>query len=278
MEEESKELVLSNVEDGVGSIIFNCPEHLNAFDLNLARQFLHAVEFFGKDETVRAVVIRGAGRVFSAGGDVKEMLSNFQEGKDRAAYFRSPLAAFNKMSLSLRNIPKPVLAAVHRAVAGAAFNLMLACDLKIAEEGTLFTQAFIKVGLSPDLGGTYFLPRLVGYARACELTMLPTEIDAKTALDWGLINWVVPADTFEDEVRKIAGKLADGPSLAIGRTKSLLNQAYDRSLAEQMEAERLAQIENAASEDFEEGLKAFLEKRQPRFYNHEVSKKRGHVA
>ena len=267
MQEKSGELVLSNVEGSVGYITFNRPEHLNVFNLNLAERFLHVVETFSKDVTVRAVVIRGAGRAFSAGGDVKEMLNDVREGKDRAAYFRKPLSAFHRMALSLRNLPKPVMAAVHGAVAGVAFNLMLACDLRMAKEGTRFAQAFVRIGLSPDGGGTYFLPRLVGYARACELIMLPTEIDVKTALNWGLLNWVVPADIFEDEVRKTAERLANSPGLAMGRTKSLLNQTYDRSLADQMEAERLAQIENAASGDFEEGLKAFVEKRPPRFYN-----------
>jgi 2-(1,2-epoxy-1,2-dihydrophenyl)acetyl-CoA isomerase len=199
---------------------------------------------------------------------VKEMLNDVQEGRDRAAYFRSPLAAFHRIVLSLKSIPKPILVAVHGVVAGFAFNLMLACDLKIAKEGTRFTQAFAKIGLSPDGGGTYFLPRLVGYARACELTMLPTEIDTKTALDWGLVNWVVPADAFDNQVKTTAERLARGPTLAMGRAKVLLSQTYDRSLADHLEAERLAQIENAASVDFEEGLRAFSEKRQPDFHCH----------
>jgi 2-(1,2-epoxy-1,2-dihydrophenyl)acetyl-CoA isomerase len=268
MGKESEELVLNHVESGVGYITINRPRSLNAFNLDLAEMFISILEDYEKDGTVRAIVLRGAGRVFSAGGDVKEMLNDVREGTDRAAYFRSPLATFHRIVLSLRSIPKPVLAAVHGVVAGFAFNLMLACDLRIAEEGTRFTQAFVRIGLSPDGGGTYFLPRLVGHARACELTMLPTEIDAKTALDWGLINWVVPADTFEDQVKKTAESLALSPALAIGRAKALMNQTYDRSLADQMEAERLAQIENASNEDFEEGLRAFSEKRQPDFQRH----------
>lgn len=263
--EEKPKLVATNIEHNVGYIVFNRPVFLNAFNLDLAQQFLHAIEAFREDENVRAVVVKGAGKVFSAGGDVKEMLRNVAEGQDRAAFFRSPLAAFNKMVLSLRNIPKPVLAAVHGAVAGVGFNVMLACDLRIAMEGTSFTQAFISVGLSPDGGGTYFLPRLIGYARSCELAMLPTELDAETALKWGLINWIAPADTFEAETKRTAERLADAPTAAIGRAKCLLNQTYERSLEEQMEAERLAQVENAACRDFEEGLRAFVEKRQPRF-------------
>ena len=203
--------------------------------------------------------------MFSAGGDVREMLGYVEEGIDRAAYFRKPLAAFNRMALSLRELPKPVLMAVHGAVAGVAFNLMLAGDLRLAEENTRFAQAFIKIGLSPDGGGTWFLPRLVGYARACELTMLPTEIDAGTALNWGLVNWLAPAETFDDKVREIADRLASGPQQAMEKTKLLLNSAGDHSLTEHMEIERLAQVENASHPDFEEGLRAFLEKRSPRF-------------
>lgn len=262
---ESEGLVLSRVESGVGHITINRPESLNAFNLDLAERFLSVLRDYGRDGAVRAVVLRGAGRVFSAGGDVKEMLRDVREGKDRAAYFRQPLAAFHRIVLSLRSLQKPVLAAVHGVVAGFAFNLMLSCDLRIAQEGTRFVQAFVRVGLSPDGGGTYFLPRLVGHARACELTMLPAEIDAVKALDWGLVNWVVPAEAFEGRVRETAAELARGPALAIGRAKALLTRAQDRQLADHMEAERLAQIENAACADFEEGLLALSEKRRPDF-------------
>ncbi len=267
MSKNLEELVHSNVENSVGYITFNRPESFNTFNLTLATEFLDIVDKFGKDETVRAIVIKGNGKVFSAGGDIKEMLNDIQVGDDRAAYFRSPLTAFGKMNQSLREITKPVLAAVHGSVAGVAFNLMLSCDFRIAEESTRFTQAFVKIGLSPDGGGTYFLPRLVGYARACELTMLPTEINAKKALDWGLINWIASSNSFENEIRKIAERLAASPTLVIGRTKTLLNRSYDYSLAEQMEEERLTQIQNAASENFEEGLKAFIDKRHPKFSN-----------
>jgi 2-(1,2-epoxy-1,2-dihydrophenyl)acetyl-CoA isomerase len=130
---------------------------------------------------------------------------------------------------------------------------------------TRFAQAFIRLGLSPDGGGTWFLPRLVGYARACELTLLPTELDAATALAWGLINWVVPEGDFEARVRDTALRLASGPAVGMARAKALLNSAYERDLASQIEAERLAQVENAASTDFEEGITAFIEKREARF-------------
>jgi len=261
---KSEKLVLIDIDDGVGTLTLNRLTALNAFNLELAEEFIRGVDFLKEKAAVRAIVICGAGRVFSAGGDVREMLSNVESG-DRAAYFRAPLAAFHRMSLAVRCATKPVLASVHGAVAGVAFNLMLACDLRIAAEGTRFTQAFVRLGLSPDGGGTYLLPRLVGHARATELTMLPTEISAETALAWGLINWVVPADALEAETKTIAAKLAQGPSVALGRLKDLMNRAENDALAEHMEKERLAQVENAATEDFEEGLRAFMEKRKPNF-------------
>lgn len=265
MGDQSSLLVLSRVDGAVGTVSLNRPESLNAFNLDLARQFIQTVEDFGRNDDVRVVVVRGEGKVFSAGGDIREMLGYVRDGTDRAAYFRKPLTAFGEMVMAVRSIPKPVLAAVHGAVAGAAFNVMLACDLKLAEEKTRFTQAFIKIGLSPDAGGTWFLPRLVGYARACELAMLPTEIDAATAKEWGLINWTVPAEGFESRLKEITEALVNSPREAIGRAKSLLYNDYDRGLEEHMEAERLAQVDNAASPDFEEGLTAFVEKRKPKF-------------
>lgn len=267
MDEKPSELVLSQVEGNIGNILLNRPKYLNAFNHCLAEGFLRAMRSLEDESSVRAIVIRGVGSVFSAGGDVKEMLRDVSRGKDRAAYFRTPLAAFNEMAMRVRNIHKPVLVAVHGAVAGVAFNLMLACDLRIAEEHTRFSQAFIKLGLSPDGGGTYHLPRLVGYARACELTMLPTQIDAQTALQWGLVNWIVPAHEFDEKIKSVAKSLVDGPASAISRTKKLLNQSHDNTLPEHMELERLAQVENAAEDDFEEGLRAFVEKRQPVFHS-----------
>ena len=265
MDTTSAGAVAWRVEGKIGHVTLNRPDRLNAFDLELANQFLEALERFRRDGEVRVVVVRGAGRVFSVGGDVREMSDDVERKKDPAAYFRAPLATFHKMTLAIRELPKPVLAVVHGAVAGVAFNVMLACDLRLAAAGTRFTQAFVKLGLSPDGGGTFFLPREVGYARACELAMLPTQLDAATAQSWGLVNWVVAPEALEDEAAKISGRLAAGPSSALARMKALLNQSETRSLADQLVAERLAQVDNSASPNFGEGLKAFLQKREPRF-------------
>lgn len=265
MDRTSEAPVARSVEGKIGHLTLNRTDRLNAFNLELANQFLEGLESFRRDNQVRVVVLRGAGRVFSVGGDVREMAGDVEQGKDRAAYFRAPLATFHKMVLAIRELPKPVLAVVQGAVAGVAFNVMLACDLRLAAAGTRFTQAFVKLGLSPDGGGTFFLPREVGYARACELAMLPTQLDAQAAQSWGLINWVVAPEALDAEAAKIAERLAAGPASALGRMKALLNQSGSQSLAEQLEAERLAQIDNSASPDFPEGLRAFLEKREPRF-------------
>jgi 2-(1,2-epoxy-1,2-dihydrophenyl)acetyl-CoA isomerase len=256
--------VLVDAEDGVATVTLNRPARLNAFDVEMAERLTRALEDAAADAKVRAVVLRGAGRIFSAGGDVRAMLEALGSG-DRAAYFDQPLAAFHRAALALRSVPKPVLASVHGAVAGVAFNLVLHSDLRIAAEGTRFAQAFVRLGLSPDGGGTWTLPRLVGPARAAELTMLPTELDARTARDWGLVNWVVPAAELEAETARRARELADGPTLALGRMKRLLAAAAAAPLGEQLDAERRAQVDNAASADFEEGVTAFLEKRPPRF-------------
>lgn len=259
------ELLTERTEHGVAYLTLNRPDCLNAFSLAVAEQLSAALSDCARDPAIRAVVLRGEGRVFSAGGDVKRMLADVTKGEDPAAYFRAPLSSFHAAVLAVRDLPKPVLAAVHGAVAGFAWNLVLACDLVLAQQGTRFAQAFIRLGLSPDGGGTFFLPRLVGYARACELTMLPTEIDADQARAWGLVNWVVPADAFHAKVEEIAGQLATGPAPAIARVKRLLNQQLRSDLGRQLDAERAAQIENSGGDDFREGLTAFVEKRPPDF-------------
>jgi 2-(1,2-epoxy-1,2-dihydrophenyl)acetyl-CoA isomerase len=256
---------LLSLEDHVATITLNRPTMLNAFNLTMAQLLLDTLDQLNRDSDVRAITIRGAGKVFSAGGDIDEMLGDVRRGEDRAAYFREPLSAFGEIVLALRRIPKPVLAAVHGAVAGVAFNIMLACDLIIAVDTTRFTQAFVKIGLSPDGGGTWFLPRLVGCARAAELALLPTILDATTACEWGLVNWVETEDGFDARVKEVTGRLAAGPATAMARAKSLLNRAMEQDLERHVEAERLAQVANSASPDFEEGLSAFKEKREPRF-------------
>jgi len=257
-------LILISEQNGIGTLTLNRPEAMNTPNLEMAEAFLEAVDTLYHDAAVRVVVLRGAGAMFCAGGDIKLMNQCVVSG-DHAGYFREPVQKFCQMVMALRNCPKPVVAAVHGAAAGYGFNLMLACDLILAEERTRFLQAFIKIALTPDGGGTWFLPRLVGYQRACELVMLPTEIDTKTALKMGLINWVASQDGFEEKLKEITQKLSNGPLGAMGRAKTLLNQAYYNDLETHLEAERQSLIKGADSQDFAEGLTAFIEKRQPVF-------------
>lgn len=252
-------------KDQVGFLVLNRPRALNTFNLEMAETFLDGLGGFSADPAIKTIVIKSNGSVFSAGGDVREMLGYVEDGEDRAAYFRAPLTAFGQMVIGIREIPKPVIAAVHGAVAGFAFNLVLACDFIIAAADTRFSQSFIKVGLSPDAGGTFFLPQLLGLQRASELAMLPVEIDAEKACNWGLINRVYPADQLDVKVEELCETLALAPSEAIAKTKMLLNQACLKGLQSHIESERLAQVENAAHFNFEEGLRAFIEKREPRF-------------
>lgn len=264
MSASEQQLVLSKIDGPVATLTLHRPERLNAFSLGLADALLAELAAVGDDPAVRVVVLAGHGRIFSAGGDVKQMLDDVERG-DPSAYFREPLAAFGATVMAIRALPKPVIAAVHGAVAGFAWNLVLACDLVVAAEGTRFTQAFIKLGLSPDGGGTFALPRLIGYQRACELCMLPDEISVERAHALGLVNRVVPADRLADEVAAVAEKLASGPALALARTKALLQRGLVAEMTAHVEAERRAQVANSASPDFPEGLRAFVAKRAPVF-------------
>jgi 2-(1,2-epoxy-1,2-dihydrophenyl)acetyl-CoA isomerase len=264
MDPATTSLVRARTDRGVATLTLDRPERLNAFSLELAQTLRERLAEAAADPAVRVVVLAGQGRLFSAGGDVKQMRDDVDRG-DPSAYFRDPLTAFGAAVCEIRALPKPVVAAVHGAVAGFAWNLVLACDLVVAAAGTRFAQAFIRLGLSPDGGGTWFLPRLVGYHRACELALLPGEIDAERAHALGLVNRVVAADRLEAEVAALAAELAAGPAPALARAKALLGRGLAAELAAHVEAERRAQVANAASPDFAEGLRAFADRRAPRF-------------
>ena len=211
---------------------------------------------------MRCVVIRGAGRAFVAGGD----LAAFAEDFDRAADVADDLLdALHPVAETLRAIDAPVIAAVHGAVAGAGLSLMCSCDLAIVAQGTRFLMAYDKVGAAPDFGGTYFLPRVLGPRRAAQFLFLSETLDADAALAAGLVNRVVPADQLDAVVDEIARKIAAGPTRAYGQYKRLADRAFERDLHDQLEAERAAFKSATRTEDFREGVGAFLAKRAPRF-------------
>jgi 2-(1,2-epoxy-1,2-dihydrophenyl)acetyl-CoA isomerase len=221
-----------------------------------------ACEEVERDAGVRAAIIRGAGPAFLAGGDVSVFRSNLPRMADLIREFAGEL---HHAILALRRAPKPVLASVHGAVAGAGVSVMAAADLAVAASDATFTLAYSRIGASPDGGATHFLPRLVGSRKALELMLLSDTVDARTALALGLVNWVVEGEALEQETARIAHRLARGATRAFGETKHLVNGTFDRSLAEQLAAEVEAFARCAVTADLAEGVTAFVEKRRPDF-------------
>ena len=256
------EAVKLSVEGGVATVALNRPHVMNAMDGEMMRQLRPIAEAVEKDSSVRAVVLRGEGAAFMAGGDVAVFHQHLAELPELiVTWGREMHAAF----LALRRMGKPVLASVHGAVAGAGFSLMCAADLAIAAVDTRFTLAYANIGASPDGGSTYFLPRLVGYKKAMELALLPDHFDAETAKGLGLVNWVVAGDKLVEETTRIARRLADGPTGAYAEAKRLINQSFATTIETQMEEELQAFSRCARGTDLKEGVTAFVEKRKPVF-------------
>jgi len=254
--------ILYSVAEGVATITLNRPQVLNALDGRMIVELRAACERAEHDAAARAVVVRGAGPAFLAGGDVAFFRADLAR---MPALVREGGAELNHAILALRRAPKPVLASVHGAVAGAGLSLAAAADLAIAAEGTKFTVAYSKIGTSPDGGATHYLPRLLGARRALELMLLSDAVDAQTALRLGLVNWVTSLEQLGAETEAIARRLALGATLALGEIKRLVNESPDQPLAAQLEAEVEAFARCAGTHDFAEGVIAFVEKRKPVF-------------
>jgi 2-(1,2-epoxy-1,2-dihydrophenyl)acetyl-CoA isomerase len=248
--------------DGIGWIRMNRPDKLNALTSRMSEEMLDALGQAAKDDAIRCVVITGEGRGFCAGQDLKEFQDRGLEQLDVGEHLRS---SYNRLITAIVELPKPVVAGVNGVAAGAGLSLACACDLRIASDAARFLQAFVKIGLVPDSGGNWLLPRVVGHAKAVELSITGEQIDAAEALRIGLVSTVVPADQFPKELETLAQALAAGPTRAIGTTKELLAQGLTASLPETLEREAVAQADLARSDDFLEGVQAFLEKRPPRF-------------
>jgi 2-(1,2-epoxy-1,2-dihydrophenyl)acetyl-CoA isomerase len=252
------------VQGEIGVVTLNQPESLNALNVKMGSEFQSAVSEL-IDSGVRAVVLTGAGRAFCAGGNLREMQAIAQEEGRAEAFFDEPLRMINKCILLIRQTPLPFIAAVNGPATGGGCNLALACDFVLAAEGARFNQAFIKIGLTPDCGGTFILPRLIGWRRATELLMTGEIVDAKRALDMGMVNAVVPDGELMDQAMRLAARLAQGPTAALGRVKELLEASATRDYAAQLELEREAQIKSGQTRDAAEGIAAFVEKRPPKF-------------
>lgn len=246
----------------VATVWLNRPARLNAMDNALMSALREAVEDVSREATVRAVLLRGEGPAFCAGGDVPLFRERLPELADLIVHWGREL---HFAIQELRRMEKPVLAAVHGAVAGAGMSLMFAADLAIAAADTRFTLAYANIGASPDGGSTFFLPRLVGLKKAMELALLPDRFDAQTAHSLGLVNWVVAPGELEREAVRIARRLAAGPTRAYAEAKRLLNQSAAAAMEAQMEEELRAFARCARTADLKEGVTAFVEKRPPVF-------------
>ncbi len=259
----SYETIQFEIRGAVGLITLNRPAQLNALTIQVAHEFRSAFSE-ARETGARAIILTGAGRAFCSGGDVREMQRMAEEG-NVGAFFEEPLKLLHECVILIRRTPLPVIAAVNGVASGGGCNLALACDLVIAAESARFNQAFIKIGLTPDCGGTYLLPRLVGLHRAAELMMTGGMVDGSTAYKMGMINRVVADDALMSEALAMAERLAQAPTASIGRIKWLLDSSATNDFAAQLELEHKAQVQSGQSQDFKEGVAAFLEKRPPKF-------------
>lgn len=253
-------IVLLHIENNVGYITLNRPEKYNSFNREMALTLQQHLDTCAADDEVRCVYITGAGKGFCAGQDLAEASNPADIDFER--FVREH---YNATITRIRNIEKPVIAAVNGVAAGAGANIALACDIVVANESATFLQAFSKIGLIPDSGGTWMLPRLVGMQRAAALMMTADKVTAAEAVGMGMIYKYFADDVFEAESKKIALTLAQMPTKGLGLTKRLLNKSFDNSLEEQLEQEKTAQVEAGNTHDFKEGVHAFLEKRKPVF-------------
>ena len=251
--------------DGVARITMNRPEKLNALTATMSDELIDAFEKAAAAEDVRCVVLTGEGRGFCAGQDLTEFADAYRSGErpDIKAHLAT---TYHRLIPTIAETPKPVLAAVNGVAAGAGLSLAVACDIRVASEEARFTQAFVKIGLVPDSGGTYFLPRVVGYAKALELSMTGEMVDAEAARELGLVSRVFPAASFDDEVTAFAGTLAALPTQALVASRDLIRGALTVDLKGALAREADAQASMAQTEDHLEGVTAFAEKRQPRFH------------
>jgi 2-(1,2-epoxy-1,2-dihydrophenyl)acetyl-CoA isomerase len=258
------ELIAVSQDGSVAWITLDRPDRLNALTGTMSHELEKAFSEAGRDHGVRCIVLTGEGRGFCAGQDLTEFEAAYSAGErpDIAEHLRT---SYHRMIPVVVRTPKPVIAAINGVAAGAGLSLALACDLRVASDEARFTQAFVKIGLIPDSGGSYLLPRTVGYPKALELSITGDMIDAKEALDIGLVNRVLPAASFRDEVSALANRLASMPTLAIAATKALFQRSQDLSLDEALDQEAIAQAEMGRTQDHVEGVNAFVEKREPRF-------------
>lgn len=259
----SFEHLIIRIEQRITTVLLNRPDKLNAFAGRMREEIAEAVEEVASNDEVRAIVITGAGRGFCAGADV-QFLGELAKSRDTAR-FQGFLDCGRRVVQAIRHAPKPVIASINGPAAGGGLNMALACDIRLASDKAKFSEAFVKIGLHPDWGGTYFLPRLVGTAKACELMMSGEVLGAYEAERIGLVNRVVPHEQLQAATRELAERLSKMPPLAIKQMKQAIYRGVDADLETMLAIESEAQIACFESNDCVEGVEAFLAKRAPNF-------------
>jgi len=255
--------ILFEIKDGIAILTLNRPDRLNSFTGEMHLEVRHALEQVASDKTIRCLLLTGAGRGFCAGQDLNDRaVAPGDEAPDLSASIQD---YYNPLILALMNLQKPVVCAVNGVAAGAGANIALACDIVLAARSASFIQGFSKIGLLPDSGGTWNLPRLVGRARAMALTLLSSKVPAEKAEQWGMIWRAIDDDRLQQEALTLATHLAGQPTLGLGLSKRAINQSSCNSLEQQLQLECELQATAGRSHDYQEGVRAFLEKRAPRF-------------
>jgi len=252
--------VRRELKDGVLTLTLNRPDALNSFTVEMKEALLAALKDAARDKSVRVAILTGAGRAFSAGQDLKE-----RQGPNVNDLGSELRQRYNPIILAMRRLEKPIIGAINGVAAGAGISIALACDIVIASDKASFTEAFVRVGLVPDTGSSWFLPRLVGYQRAAQMMFTGDPVDAATAERIGLVNRVVPADALMEEAGALAARLAQAAPIALALAKRALNRALESSLEDALEFEAQLQSIAGRSADHKEGVAAFVEKRPPRF-------------
>ena len=253
-------MIAFTIEGQVGKIILNRPEKFNSFNREMSLGLQEALDDCNKNVNVRAVYLSGSGKAFSAGQDLSEAMSPEGPGIEKIVNEH-----YNPIILGIRNLEKPVICAVNGVAAGAGANIALACDIVVAGKSAAFIQAFSKIALVPDSGGTFFLPRLIGLQRATALMMLGDKLSADDAMNMGMIYKVFEDADLESEAWKIAATLSEMPTRSLALTKKLLNKSFQNTLEEQLKEEGKLQTMAGSTEDFKEGVQAFMEKRKAVF-------------
>ena len=256
----SYETILYSVENGIATLTLNRPDVFNAFNEQLSEDVNDALKKTAKDKTIRVLIITGAGKAFCSGQDLKSISGNKNRSLSESLYKR-----YNPMIKAIRNLNIPVICKLNGVAAGAGCSLALSCDMIIASESSSLIEVFVNVGLVLDSGSSYFLPRLIGSARAFELATLGSKVSALQAEQWGMVNKVVKPEDLDAEVEKLANHYALAPTKAIGLMKKMLNKSFNADLDTMLEYEAYCQEIAGRSNDYQEGVSAFVEKRKPSF-------------